>query len=215
MTQTTIDPATAISPEMFAGAKTYEEYIGTITRNQAKFADNLAKTEIPDDLAARYRALVARADGPAKVLVIGEDWCPDVFRGMPVMQRIAAAAGMEMRVLERDQHMDVMQHFRAGGEFDSIPVFVFFTRDHRYLAHWIERPAQANAEMREALSPIFGPSGQRQLTERLGREPTEEERTAAKAEAARIYDDFQNNSPIWARWRDYTVREVLELLEKR
>ena len=214
MTQTTIDPATAVSPETFAGAKTYDEYIATITHNKAKFADNLAKTEIADELAARFRAVAARPDGPAKVLVIGEDWCPDVFRGMPVMQRIAEVAGIEMRVLERDQHMDVMQHFRAGGEFDSIPVFVFFTRDHRYLGHWIERPARANAEMREALSPIFGPSGQRQLTERLGREPTEEERVAAKAEAARAYDDFQNNSPIWARWRDYTVQEVLKLLEK-
>lgn len=214
MTQTTIDPATAVSPETFAGAKTYEQYIATITHNEGKFADNLAKTTIADDLAARFRAVVARPDGPAKVLVIGEDWCPDVFRGMPVMQRIAETAGIEMRVLERDQHMDVMQHYRAGGEFDSIPVFVFFTRDHRYLGHWIERPTQANAEMREALSPIFGPSGQRQLTERLGREPTEEERAAAKAETARAYDDFQNNSPIWARWRDYTVQEVLELLEK-
>jgi thiol-disulfide isomerase/thioredoxin len=214
MTQTTIDPATAVSPKTFAGAKTYDEYIATITRNQDKFADNLAKTDIADELAARFRAVAARPDGPAKVLVIGEDWCPDVFRGMPVMQRIAEVAGIEMRVLERDQHMDVMQHFRADGEFDSIPVFVFFTRDHRYLGHWIERPVRANAEMREALSPIFGPSGQRQLTERLGREPTEDERAAAKAEAARAYDDFQNNSPIWARWRDYTVQEVLELLEK-
>lgn len=214
MTQTTIDPANAVSPELFAGAKTYDEYIGTITRNQAKFADNLAKTVVPADVTARLQALVARPDGPAKVLVIGEDWCPDVFRGMPVMQQIASAAGMEMRVLERDQHMDVMQHYRAGGEFDSIPVFIFFTRDHRYVGHWIERPAQANVEMRDALSPIFGPSGQRQLTERLGREPTEEERNAAKAEAARTYDDFQNNSPIWARWRDYTVQEVLELLER-
>ena len=211
--QTVQDPAHAVTPEIFAAAKTYDEYIASITRNADKFADNLAKTTIPDDLAARFRALAARPDGPAKVLVIGEDWCPDVFRGMPVMKRIADIAGMEMRVLERDQHMDVMQHFRAGGEFDSIPVFVFFTRDHRYLAHWIERPAAANAEMREAMSPIFGPSGARQLTERYGREPTDEERAAAKAETARMYDEFQRTSPIWAPWRDYTAQELLALLE--
>jgi hypothetical protein len=169
---------------------------------------------VPDELAARYRALVARPDGPAKVLVIGEDWCPDVFRGMPVMARIAEAAGMELRVLERDQHTDVMHHFRANGEFDSIPVFVFFTRDGRYLTHWIERPEAANAEMREAMSPVFGPSGTRALTEKYGRPPTEEERTAAKADTARLYDEFQQSSPYWARWREYTVSEVLELLER-
>jgi hypothetical protein len=212
--QTVVDPAGAVTPERFAEAKTYEEYVASISRNQDKFRDNLDKTQIPDDIAARYRALVERPDGPARVLVIGEDWCPDVFRGLPVMQRIADAAGMEMRILEHDNHQDVMHHFRNGGEFDSIPVFVFFTRDHRYLTHWIERPAQANAEMRDALSPIFGPSGTRQLTERLGREPTEEERSIAKAESARKYEEFQWTSPIWAGWRDYTVIEVLELLEK-
>jgi hypothetical protein len=148
------------------------------------------------------------------VLVIGEDWCPDVFRGMPVMQRIAQTAGMELRVLERDQHLDVMEHFRAGGEFDSIPVFVFFTRDGRYLCHWIERPARANDEMREAMSPIFGPSGTRALTEKYGRAPTEEERAVAKAETQRAYEEFQRSSPYWARWRDYTVEDVLELLER-
>jgi len=211
--QSVVDPAGAVTSERFAGAKTYDEYIATISRNQDKFADNLAKTEISEASIARYRALVERPDGPAKVLAIGEDWCPDVFRGLPVMQRIAQAAGIELRVLERDQNMDLMQHFRAGGEFDSIPVFVFFTREHRYLTHWIERPAQANAEMRDALSPIFGPSGMRQLTERFGREPTEEERAAAKAEAAQKYEEFQWSSPIWARWREYTVQEVLSLLE--
>ena len=212
--QSVADPANAVSEAQFQAAKTYDEYVTSITRNQDKFADNLERTVVPEELAARYRALVARPDGPARVLVIGEDWCPDVFRGLPVMQRIAEAAGMELRVLERDQHPEVMQHFRAEGEFDSIPVFVFLTRDGRYLTHWIERPRQANAEMREAMSPIFGPSGTRQLTERYGREPTDEERAAAKAETARMYDEFQRTSPIWARWRDYTVQEVLELLEE-
>jgi Thioredoxin len=211
--QSVQDPANAVTAERFAAAKTYQQYIDSIEKNREKFADNLAKTVITENAAARLRALAARPDGPAKVLVIGEDWCPDVFRGLPVMKRIADAAGMEMRVLERDQHTDVMEHYRAGGEFDSIPVLIFFTRDHRYIAHWIERPAQANAEMHEAMSPVFGPSGMRALTEQYGRAPTEEERAAAKTEAARRYEEFQQNSPYWARWRDYTVQEVLKLLE--
>jgi hypothetical protein len=31
----------------------------------------------------------------------------------------------------------------------SIPVAVFYTRDHRYICHWIERPAVAEREMAE------------------------------------------------------------------
>lgn len=211
--QTVIDPRTAVTPEVFAAAKTYEEYVASIERNREKFADNLEKTIVPEATAARLRELVGREGGPARVLVIGEDWCPDVFRGMPVMKRIADAAGIEMRVLERDQHLDVMQHFKMAGEFDSIPVFVFLTADGRYVAHWVERPARANDEMREAMSPIFGPSGMRALTEKYGREPTEAERAAAKAEAQDRYEEFQRSSPFWTHWREYTVEDVLELLE--
>jgi Thioredoxin len=203
----------AVSAERFAAAKSFGEYIESIKQNQHKFADNLAKASVPADLATRLQALSARPDGPAKMLVIGEDWCPDVYRGIPVAKKIADAAGFELRILERDQNMDAIQPFRKGGEFDSIPVFIFYTRDHRYLAHWIERPRKANDEMREALSPVFGPSGTRQLSEKLGREPTDEEKAAARAEAAKRYDEFQAGSPYWARWREYTVEEVVDLLE--
>src|SRR5579871_3375402 len=203
----------AVPPETFAKAKTYEEYTASISQNREKFADNFAKTNVPDEYAARLRALAAKPNGPAKLLVIGEDWCPDVYRGMPVAKRIADAAGFEMRVLERDQNLDAAEHFKLGGEFLSIPVYVFYTKDHEYIAHWIERPKLANEQMREALSPIFGPSGTRQLTEKLGRPPTEEEKAAAIAERERNYDEFQRSSPYWAGWRDATVQEVIELLE--
>jgi hypothetical protein len=129
-----------------------------------------------------------------------------------VAQRIAEAAGIELRMLERDQNLDLMAHFR-NGEFDSIPVLIFLTDDYRVIMHWIERPRLANEQMREALSPIFGPSGTRQLTEKLGRAPTDEEKQAVQAEAQRHYNEFQASSPYWAGWRDATVVEVLELLE--
>jgi hypothetical protein len=203
----------AVTAQRFARAKSYDEYVASITQNRQKFADNLEQTTIPADLAGRLRRLAERDRGPARLLVIGEDWCPDVYRGMPVAKKIADAAGFEMRVFERDQNPDTIVPFRKDGEFDSIPVFVFYTRDHQYIAHFTERPRKANDEMREALSPVFGPSGTRQLTERLGREPTEEEKAAARADAARRYDEFQSSSPYWARWRDYTVQEVVELLE--
>lgn len=203
----------SVTPERFAAAKSYDEYIASIAQNQEKFDDNLARSAVPAGLAARLRVLAARPDGPAKLLVIGEDWCPDVYRGLPVAKRIADAARIELRVLERDQNLDAIEPYKPGGEFLSIPVLVFFTRDHRYIAHWVERPSRANDEMRAALSPIFGPSGSRQLTEKLGRAPTEAEKEDAKAEAARRYDEFQSSSPYWARWREYTVEDVVALLE--
>ena len=202
-----------VSSERFAAAKTYDEYIASIAANKDKFADNFAKATVPEGLAERLKTMVARSGGPRKLLVIGEDWCPDVYRGLPVAKKIADAAGMEFRVLERDQHLDVMEPFKSG-EFLSIPVLVFLNSDNEVIAHWIERPALANDQMREALSPIFGPSGTQQLTEKLGRSPYPGEKQAAVAERERKYLDFQRSSPYWAGWRDATVVEVVELLEK-
>lgn len=189
-----------VTPERFASGMRYEEYVASIERNAKRFGDNYAGTTVSAADAAALRDLVARPNGPAKVLVLGEDWCPDVFRGMPVFARIAEAAGMEMRVFPRDQHKDIMKEFLAGGEFESIPVAVFYTRDHRYLGHWIERPALANQQMHD-LAPMYA---------RLRKtDASDEERAAAKQE----YIDFQNG-PIWGGWRQETIKEVIRLLDE-
>jgi hypothetical protein len=190
-----------VTPERFAQGMTYADYIAGIERNQARFKENYDGTQVqPGDLE-RFKALMAKRNGPAKMLVIGEDWCPDVFRGMPVFARIAEATGMEMRVFPRDQHKDIIAEFLNNGEFESVPVAVFYTKDHEYIAHWIERPALANTEIRDKLGPMY---------ERLRKpDKTPEEMAAARQENI----DFQNG-PIWGNWRQETIREVLALLEK-
>jgi hypothetical protein len=192
---------TVVTPERFAQGMTYEAYVASIERNQARFQENYDGTSVPAEDAAALKALMAKPGGPAKMLVLGEDWCPDVFRGMPVFARIAESTGMELRVFPRDQHKDIMGEFLNGGEFESIPVAVFYTKDMEYIAHWIERPELAQREMRE-LAPMYA---------RL-RQPdkTPEEAAAAKQE----YIDFQNG-PIWGGWRQETIKEVIRLLESR
>jgi thiol-disulfide isomerase/thioredoxin len=190
-----------VTAERYARGMTYAQYVASIEKNQKRFEENYAGTTVPDDLTARLKAIMARPGGPAKILLLGEDWCPDVFRGAPVFARIAEATGMELRVFPRDMNKDIMSEFMKGGEFESIPVAVFYTADLRYIAHWIERPALANAQMRE-LAPMYA---------RL-RKPdrTPEEAAAAKQE----YIDFQNG-PIWGGWRIETIREITKLLDEK
>ena len=181
-----------VTPERFAQGLTYEEWMAAIDRNQDRFRENYEATELSEEDVRAFRELVARPDGPARCLALGEAWCPDVFRGLPVMARIAEACGMELRVFFRDQNKDIMAEFLNQGEHESIPTFVFYTRDHRYLCHWIERPALANEEMHLM----------RQIFENRPRE-----------EALADYLAFQKG-PVWARWRQETVREIRELLSK-
>jgi hypothetical protein len=196
MTQQT----SVVTPERFSQGQTYQEWLAAIDRNQARFAENYDETSVSEDDARAFRELVARANGPAKCLALGEPWCPDVFRGLPVMARIAEAAGIELRVFFRDQNNDIMAEFLHHGEHESIPTFVFYTKDHEYIAHWIERPAQANDEMpqlRELTAPL-----------RNADLPQEEREKYIKA-----YVEFQHG-PVWGGWRDATIREIRELLEQ-
>ena len=181
-----------VTPERFASGLTYQQYIESIKQNQDRFQMNYEGTTVSEADATALRALVAKENGPAKMLVLGEDWCPDVYRGLPVLAKIAEAAGMELRVFPRDENLDIMNEFLKDGEYQSIPTAVFYTKDHRYITHWIERPRKANEEMPQM----------RKLYEGRTRE-----------EAAPDVRKFQEG-PIWAGWRDATVTEIRELLEE-
>ena len=189
-----------VTAERFAQGLTYDAFLKAIDRNQQRFQENYDGTQVSPEDTAKLKALMAKPRGPANIVVIGEPWCPDVFRGAPVFARVAEATGMELRIFFRDQNKDMIAEFR-NGDFESIPVAVFYTKDMEYLAHWIERPELADREIHELLGPMYA---------RL-RKPdmTDEERAAAREENIA----FQNG-PVWGNWRQETIREVIALLEK-
>ena len=190
-----------VTPERFAQGQPYDEWLKGIDRNLERFQENYEGTHVSDADAAALKELVARPNGPARCLALGEAWCPDVFRGLPVMARIAEASGMELRVFFRDQNNDIMAEFLKNGEHESIPTLVFYTKDHEYIAHWTERPVKANEEMSEL----------RKLTEPLrDADITPEERE----KHIKAYVDFQNG-PIWGGWRDAAISEIRQLLEDK
>jgi hypothetical protein len=184
-----------VTPERFASGLTWEEYLAAITRNRDKFEYNYRETQLSEEDVRLLKELVSLPQGPARVLALGEDWCPDVFRGLPVMAKMAQAAGMELRIFPRDQNLDIMNEFLNQGKYQSIPTFVFYSRDHRYICHWIERPALANQEMH--------------LLEGI-RRLREEDPERARQE----YEAFQQGA-VWARWRQETVREIIALLREK
>ena len=183
-----------VTPERFSSGLTYQQFLEQAKSNVDRFQMNYEGTTVSEEDAAALKALVAKPNGPAKLLVLGEDWCPDVYRGMPVLAKIAEAAGIEFRAFPRDENLDIMNEFLKDGEYQSIPTAVFYTRDHQYILHWIERPVKANDEMPEM----------RKLYEGRTRE-----------EAAPDVLKFQQESPIWAGWRDATVKEIRKLLEEK
>lgn len=187
-----------VTPERFASGLTWNEYLNErVVRNKEKFQFNYDETRVSAADAEAFRRLAGLPDGPAKVLALGEDWCPDVFRGLPVIARIAEAGGMDLRIFPRDDNLDIMNEFLNQGQHQSIPAVVFYTRDHRYICHWIERPVVANDEMGEV----------QKLFEGLDREKDRDKMRD-------LYNEFQTG-PVWASWREATIQEIRTLLEEK
>ena len=184
-----------VTPERYSQGFDYLAYMNEIKVNKARFEGFYDGSELSEDDVKAFRALKERENGPKKMLVLGEDWCGDVVRGMPVLARICEAAGLEMRIFPRDSHHDIMSEVLKEGQWMSIPVAVFYTADHDYICHWIERPVVAEREMHQIEVDIRAENPDID-DQAFGRE--RRQRTAAKAD----------------EWIAATVVEIRELLEK-
>ncbi len=185
----------AVTPERFAtGMTTFSDWMGSIEKNSDLFQRHYDEFNLtPHDTAALKRYV---DDHGVKALLLGTDWCPDVWRGLPVAARLSEATGMELRIFERDQNSDIMAEFLKDGEFESVPTIVLYDRDDNYLGHWIERADQANEEM--------APLG---------------EITAGVERGTPEWDDAraQYLDKTWQLaegWRQAQVKELLALLEE-
>jgi hypothetical protein len=86
---------------------------------------------------------------------LAEAWCGDVYRELPTVARIAEATGMSLRVFLRDENPDIMDEFLSNeGKSRAIPVFVFYTKETRYITHFTERSAGAHAELAAILNDV-------------------------------------------------------------
>ncbi len=141
----------AITRQRFDQGMTLDQYKAQMTQNQEAFTANQAAAALrPEDMAFFN-------DLPATIntLIITEDWCGDALANVPVLAKLAEQTGkLTLRFFLRDQHLDLADEYLKEGKYRSVPVFVFFDQEMRELGHFIERPARATAEMREATSKL-------------------------------------------------------------
>jgi hypothetical protein len=92
-----------LAREAFGGYYPDGGSMGAPRKDQsAIFRERYARTRLGDQQAAAIKWLVAQPGGPAKVLVISEDWSSDCRRDVPALARLAEAGGMELRIFNRD-----------------------------------------------------------------------------------------------------------------
>jgi Thioredoxin len=229
--------ASAVTPERFAGGMTFEEYVkyAGSEENLAREAgwwlgtqrhdfsgvlrEWYARSRLSPAQAAAIRWLAAQPGGPARLLIISEEWSSDCRRDVPMLARLAEAGGLDLRIFTRDgrklgrgpradpaesPNADIVNEFlreRDGQTYQSVPVAVFFARDFRYLYHYIEFPAIYHKERLAAAMqrPLPGERSREETWERF------------------IMRDWRGmqEGPFFPLWAAAAVDEILSALHER
>ncbi len=123
---------------VFESGQTYEDWL--------KDGDS---PENRDQIEARRRELIFNRDVkefletlPQNVYVvaIAEDWCGDVARHVPVMQKMAESSDkVDIRYIGREQHPDVFVRFLTNGG-EAVPKFIFLNKGFVECGNWGPMP---------------------------------------------------------------------------
>jgi hypothetical protein len=187
-----------VTPDRLAQGISWKQWMEQIDRNEEKFQFNYDDHKLDTSDVEAIKGAIAKAGG-VTCLAIGEAWCPDVVRGLPVAAKLAEATGMDLKIFFRDQNIDIMNEFLYKGEFQSIPTLVFYDKDQNQLGVWHERAQKARDEM-----PMLSEIRQKMQNQELSE--------ADRAKYMKEYEAFQEG-PVWAGWRAAEVKEIRDLLE--
>lgn len=91
-------------------------------------------------LEPTVEGLLTALPRPVHVVAIAEDWCGDVVRHVPVLQRMAeASARLEVRFISRSTSLDAFARFLTNGG-EAIPKFIFLNDQFVECGHWGPMP---------------------------------------------------------------------------
>jgi hypothetical protein len=236
--------SSVVTPARFAQGMTFDEYVryagsgenlareafggyfpdsgsmGAPRRdNSPVLRERYARARLDEQQAAAIRWLAGQPGGPAKILVLSEDWSSDCRRDVPMLARLSEVGGLELRIFSRDGkkilatrrpdpavapdgNHDLMLEFmnrKNGGEWASLPVAVFYTADFRELHRYIEYPAIYHKDHIRAQQQAAKPG---------------ESEAQASQRAAREFQALQD-SPFFDVWASAAVDEILSALHAR
>lgn len=122
----------------YAAAVPLDEYIQRAGTNRELWEAVYRTARVDIDTVAR----AAMLGGSFRLLVLSEDWCGDAVNSVPIVARLAdLSPNLELRVLARDEHLDVMDaHLTSGTR--SIPVVIVLGEHGEELGWWGPRPAE-------------------------------------------------------------------------
>lgn len=164
--------------QWFEKAMTVETYIASMETNQKELESIYRQFEIQDD-ESFFRRL---SDEKLRVIVLTEDWCGDAMVNVPVLLKLAEKAKMEVRMLLRDQNVELMDQYLTNGTSRAIPIFIFIDQEGEERAVWGPRAAslQKYVDEERAKLPSKDDPNFQEEQEKLYKQMTERYSTDAR-----------------------------------
>ena len=125
---------------LWDGALSFERFVKESTEHCDLWTGVYRTARVPD----WAEAAAAKLGRAFRFVVLAEDWCGDASSTVPVIARFAEAAGIELRILRRDEHLEVMDAYLTNGA-RAIPIVVVLTDGMEEVGHWGSRPAELQA----------------------------------------------------------------------
>ncbi len=125
-------------PAIFEEAKDYEAWLAGSEYEMNREAMEKVYGEF--QLEAPFEAFMKALSRDVHVLAVAEDWCPDVIRHVPILQKMASVTPhLKVGYISRESHPEVLvRHLTTGGE--AIPKFIFFNHEFVECGSWGPMP---------------------------------------------------------------------------
>ena len=179
--------------EYFNEALPMTEYVARMTQEDLKAGSEKI-----------YNAFTVPQDGFAeklsglRVLAITEDWCGDAMLNNPIVQKVAEAAGIDMRAAYRDADTELIDRYLTNGG-RAIPIYLFFNEAGDVVAKWGPRAPLLQQMVMDARATL----------------PDKEDPTFDEAQATmygKLRQQYVEDPSMWAYVYDDVKRTVEQAL---
>jgi hypothetical protein len=121
---------------LFERGVTFARFLDRAKAQREVWLKNAARTDVPPDALNRLN----RVRQGLHLLIVAEDWCVDSVHTVPYIAHLAAAAGVDVRIVDRAAGDGIMSAHRTRDGRPVTPTLVLL-RNNRDVGAWVGRPA--------------------------------------------------------------------------
>lgn len=111
---------------------TTDQYIESLTAHKDGFMHVYENFKLPED----ETFFLALKEKNLRVIILAEPWCGHCMFNIPVLFQLATKTEMPVRVLPRDENLELMDQYLTNGKSRSVPIFIFIDDSGKEVAKW-------------------------------------------------------------------------------